>query len=123
MLRLILILLIATMAKLSSGFSVMPRTTRPSSSITVLHAEKQPQQHKLAQLATMATTAAITLAPLAALAEEEYEYGAVDAPIGLAWAAGVVAILTAAVPIVMQGGEEAFEEMKDRDADKWGRGD
>lgn len=34
---------------------------------------------------------------------------------GLAWGAGVLAILTALLPVVLQGGEEAFEEMKDRD--------
>lgn len=64
-------------------------------------------------------------APFAAMAEEvadDYEYGAVDAPIGLAWGAGLLAVLTALLPIALQGGEEAFEEMKAKDADSWGSG-
>ena len=74
-----------------------------------------------------ATTAAIAISasPLVALAQEvdaDYEYGAVDAPIGIAVGGGVLAILTAAVPLAMQGGEEAFEEMKERDAGKWRKG-
>jgi hypothetical protein len=31
-----------------------------------------------------------------------------------------LAILTALLPLVLQGGEEAFEEMKEQDKDKWG---
>merc|ERR1712224_630163 len=75
----------------------------------------------------IATTAAIVVStsPLVAIAEEvdDYEYGSVNAPIGLAWAGGVLAILTALLPIALQGGEEAFEEMKERDAGKFGTGD
>jgi len=74
-----------------------------------------------------ASTAAASLAlsPLAAIAEEvqdDYEYGAVDAPIGLAWGAGVLVILTALLPLALQGGEEAFEEMRQQDSDTWGTG-
>ena len=62
--------------------------------------------------------------PLIALAEEadEYEYGAVSAPIGIAWAAGVGVIATALLPVLLRGGEEAFEEMKERDSEAWGSG-
>ena len=69
---------------------------------------------------TIATT--IVASPLAALAEDdEYVYGAVDAPGGLGLAAGlgVLAILTAAVPVVLAPGEDAFNEMKERDESKW----
>jgi hypothetical protein len=34
-----------------------------------------------------------------------------------------LAILTALLPVALQGGEEAFEEMKERDSGKWGTGD
>eukprot|EP01083_Nonionella_stella_P081285 223812_1 len=76
---------------------------------------------------TAAATALIALQPLAAIAEEvaeqdNYEYGAVDAPIGLAWGAGVLAVLTALLPLALQGGEEAFEEMRDSDSAQWGTG-
>eukprot|EP00550_Attheya_septentrionalis_P000350 CAMPEP_0198290950 /NCGR_PEP_ID=MMETSP1449-20131203/8631_1 /TAXON_ID=420275 /ORGANISM="Attheya septentrionalis, Strain CCMP2084" /LENGTH=151 /DNA_ID=CAMNT_0043989519 /DNA_START=61 /DNA_END=516 /DNA_ORIENTATION=+ len=76
--------------------------------------------------AMAAAMAAMVASPLMALAEEaegDYEYGAVDAPIGLAWAGGVVLILTALLPIAMQGGEEAFDEMKERDSTNWGKKD
>ena len=76
-----------------------------------------------AKIAAALTVAAINLAPLAALAEEDYEYGAVDAPIGIAVGGGVLAILTALLPVVMKGGEEAFEEMKDQSADSFGKKD
>ena len=53
---------------------------------------------------------------------DDYEYGAVDAPIGLAWGAGLLAIATALLPIAMQGGEEAFEEMRQSEEADWGKG-
>uniref|UniRef100_A0A7S0ANN8 Uncharacterized protein n=1 Tax=Minutocellus polymorphus TaxID=265543 RepID=A0A7S0ANN8_9STRA len=57
--------------------------------------------------------ATLAASPLAAVAEsDDYEYGAVDAPIGLAWAAGVFAILTAAVPVLLQSGEKALEQQR-----------
>jgi hypothetical protein len=76
-----------------------------------------------AKIAAALTVAAINLAPLAALAEDDYEYGAVDAPIGIAVGGGVLAILTALLPVVMKGGEEAFEEIKDQSADSFGKKD
>jgi hypothetical protein len=76
-----------------------------------------------AKIAAALTVAAINLAPLAALAEEDYEYGAVDAPIGIAVGGGILAILTALLPVVMKGGEEAFEEIKDQSADSFGKKD
>jgi hypothetical protein len=76
-----------------------------------------------AKIAAAFTVAAINLAPLVALAEEDYEYGAVDAPIGIAVGGGVLAILTALLPVVMKGGEEAFEEMKDQSSDSFGKKD
>jgi ABC-type molybdate transport system permease subunit len=64
-----------------------------------------------------------TLPLLLTLAEaaDDYEYGAVDAPIGIAWAGGILAILTATLPIFLKSGEKAFEEIKDRDADTFGK--
>ena len=80
----------------------------------------------LEKLSQVMTTTAVVVAtsPLVAMAEEadDYEYGAVNAPIGIAWAGGVLAVLTALLPLALQGGEDAFNEMKDRDADKWGTG-
>jgi hypothetical protein len=60
------------------------------------------------------TTAAIL--PLVAIAEDDnYVYGAVDAPPLVPIIGGVLAILTALLPVVLRSGEEAFEEMKDKD--------
>eukprot|EP00560_Eucampia_antarctica_P008801 CAMPEP_0197828538 /NCGR_PEP_ID=MMETSP1437-20131217/5079_1 /TAXON_ID=49252 ORGANISM="Eucampia antarctica, Strain CCMP1452" /NCGR_SAMPLE_ID=MMETSP1437 /ASSEMBLY_ACC=CAM_ASM_001096 /LENGTH=66 /DNA_ID=CAMNT_0043429775 /DNA_START=268 /DNA_END=468 /DNA_ORIENTATION=+ len=65
--------------------------------------------------------AAVSTSPLIALAEEDYEYGAVDAPISIAVGGGILAVLTALLPLFLQGGEEAFEEMKDTDKNTWGK--
>jgi hypothetical protein len=73
--------------------------------------------------AAAAAVIAVATSPLVAVAadQDDYEYGAVNAPIGLAWGVGVIAILTALLPLALRSGEEAFGEMKDRDADKWGK--
>ena len=52
---------------------------------------------------------------------DDYEYGAVNAPISMAWIGGIFLILTSLLPLALQGGEEAFEEMKANDADNWGK--
>ena len=108
-------LLLALVATTSHGFMVTPNKARHSPRL---------EAHAHDKLVQAVTTAAVVLStsPLVALAEEDYEYGAVNAPIGLAWGAGVLAILTALLPVLLKGGEEAFEEMKDRDSDKWGSG-
>ena len=99
---------------------VVGRTSQLQAASTINHEEFVDKLSKFAMTAAVA----ITTSPLMALAEADgdYEYGAVDAPIGIAVAGGLLAILTAAVPLAMQGGEEAFEEMKERDSNKWGRG-
>ena len=110
--------------------AVCLRLVQPSEEDTTVATNKmerhsmRPMGEKIGQLAT---TVAVVLAtsPWMALAEEaeEYEYGSVNAPIGIAWAGGVLAILTAFLPVALRGGEEAFEEMKERDSGKWGTGD
>lgn len=72
--------------------------------------------------AAIMTSAAPAAVWAAENAPDDYEYGAVDAPISIAWVVGVLAILTALLPVALKGGEEAFEEMKDRDSDQWGSG-
>mmetsp|Transcript_24541 Transcript_24541/g.67763 ORF Transcript_24541/g.67763 Transcript_24541/m.67763 type:complete len:131 (+) Transcript_24541:161-553(+) len=86
-----------------------------------------PTSNLVEKMSKFATTAAVVIStsPLIALAEEvdDYEYGAVSAPIGVAWLGGIVAVGTALLPLALSGGEEAFEEMKERDAGKFGTGD
>jgi hypothetical protein len=88
-----------------------------------LKASSKPLAERFTQIVATAA-AVIATSPLMALAEEvdDYEYGSVDAPIGIAWAAGVAVILTAGVPILLSGGEDEFNKMKERDADNWGTG-
>lgn len=114
----ILALFLASQAVAAFG----PRqTARPS--FVQLEATSRPLGEKIAQALTTAAVVVAT-SPLMALAEEvdDYEYGAVNAPIGVAWAAGVLAVGTALLPIALQGGEEEFNKMKEKDADKWGKG-
>ena len=113
----ILAFLVATFsAAFSSAFVVKAPAREPLVRV-------EAQRNKVIDIATTAAIA-FSVSPLAALAEEvdDYEYGAVNAPIGLAWGVGVLAILTALLPVLLKGGEEAFEEMKERDSDKWGSG-
>lgn len=129
------ILIVAVLSLHSVTSFVVPRQQSSSSSSmklaaitgTKLNDADTPPATILKRVSQVATTAAIVVStsPLMALAEEadDYEYGAVNAPIGIAWALGVLAILTALLPIALQGGEEAFEEMKERDSGKWGTGD
>jgi hypothetical protein len=112
-------LVAACSTTVSSAFVIKAPAAAARESLVRLEAHRN-------RVIDIATTAAVafSVSPLAALAEEvdDYEYGAVNAPIGLAWGVGLLAILTAFLPVFLKGGEEAFEEMKDRDSDKWGSG-
>ena len=74
--------------------------------------------------ATTAALAALAASPLAALAVEEdgYEYGAVSAPGGMTLPiiGGIFAVLTAGVPILLQGGEKALEQQRLDEKEKGG---
>lgn len=74
-----------------------------------------------ASSALIAANAVPLMAKAAEIVDDNYEYGAVDAPIGIAVAGGILAILTALLPVAMRGGEEAFEEIKDRDQGTFGK--
>lgn len=115
-------LILSLFFAVSAAFS--PTIQVGKNSATRLEATNEDFFENLSKKTTVAAAGlmtAISASPLAALADEEYEYGAVDAPIGIAWAGGALAILTALLPVVLQGGEEAFEEMKERDSDKWAK--
>ncbi|KAL3941010.1 MAG: hypothetical protein SGBAC_004551 [Bacillariaceae sp.] len=107
-------------AQVALGFApVQQKCSSPSA----LESSSKPLSERVSQFVAV-TAAAVATSPLVALAEEadDYEYGSVDAPIGIAVAGGILAILTAAVPVFTQGGEEAFNEMRDRDSSQWGTG-
>lgn len=108
-------------AQAAVAFAPRPAGSRPS--VVQLEATQKPMTEKVSQIMTTAAVALAT-SPLMAIAEEadDYEYGAVNAPIGIAWAAGVLAVGTALLPLALQGGEDAFNEMREKDADVWGTG-
>jgi hypothetical protein len=84
------------LAAVTNGFVVKPATRYE----TGLAAVTKPRWIHTATAA--AVVASASLVPLVAFAEEEdYTFGAVDAPIGLAVGLGVVAILTALLPVAM----------------------
>ena len=113
---------ILLMAQCAFAFAPHQQTRKPAFA-PALQASAKPVSEKVAQFMTTAAVV-ISTSPIMALAEEvdDYEYGAVNAPIGIAWAAGVLAVATALLPLALQGGEDAFNEMKDRDAAEWGTG-
>mmetsp|Transcript_29978 Transcript_29978/g.72414 ORF Transcript_29978/g.72414 Transcript_29978/m.72414 type:complete len:129 (+) Transcript_29978:161-547(+) len=119
-------LLLLLTAHSASAFVAPARpAVLPTASSALQGSSSNNDIEKLGHAATTAAIAASTLlAPLAAIAEDDYEYGAVNAPggIGLAVGLGVVAILTAAIPVVLAPGEDAFNEMKERDGDFSKRG-
>eukprot|EP00521_Asterionellopsis_glacialis_P003290 CAMPEP_0195269456 /NCGR_PEP_ID=MMETSP0706-20130129/13782_1 /TAXON_ID=33640 /ORGANISM="Asterionellopsis glacialis, Strain CCMP134" /LENGTH=142 /DNA_ID=CAMNT_0040324573 /DNA_START=118 /DNA_END=546 /DNA_ORIENTATION=- len=126
------ILLVAVLAATTSAFvpAVSTTTTTSSKPALVVRLEAHPNENnknmdKIKHMVTVASAAAVTAsAPLVAMAEEtdDYVYGAVNAPIGIAWGAGVLAILTALLPVFLSSGEDAFNEMRDADAEGWGTG-
>uniref|UniRef100_A0A7S2A631 Uncharacterized protein n=1 Tax=Trieres chinensis TaxID=1514140 RepID=A0A7S2A631_TRICV len=104
----------------TSNSGVLLRATEPT--FDPLNLSDDAKVSTTVAAAATAAVAAVAV-PLAAVAEEadDYEYGAVDAPIGIAVGGGILAILTALLPVALRGGEEAFEEMKENDSDKWGK--
>jgi len=56
-------------------------------------------------------------APAVAHAADDYEYGSVEAPGWVLPAGALLAIATALLPLALQGGEEAAQEIFDQDAD------
>jgi hypothetical protein len=89
-----------------------------------------PIQRALATTAAAWMTAAVLIPAASAWAAtassseaDEYVYGSVDAPVGLAVGAGILAIATAALPVLLRGGEEAFEEIRERDEGTFGSPD
>ncbi|KAL7571419.1 hypothetical protein ACA910_019179 [Epithemia clementina (nom. ined.)] len=63
----------------------------------------------------------VAMAVAAEVVDDDYEYGKVDAPIGIAVAGGLLAILTAAVPVLLRPGEEALEEMRENEGYTFGK--
>ena len=107
----------------TSAFAPKPPVARTidtpatSASSKILDANQVP-----VAAAAAAALVSANILPFVALAEEDdYVYGAVDAPPLIPIIGGILAILTAALPVLLRSGEEAFEEMKDSDGFGSGR--
>lgn len=112
------VLFFLEMSSLSSAFVPQQQKTRPT---IELRASKP--FHLEAKIIA-ASAFVMSNAPLivrAVVEDDNYEYGAVDAPIGIAVGGGILAILTALLPIALRSGEEAFEEIKDREQSSFGK--
>eukprot|EP00527_Entomoneis_sp_CCMP2396_P004482 CAMPEP_0198146502 /NCGR_PEP_ID=MMETSP1443-20131203/29617_1 /TAXON_ID=186043 /ORGANISM="Entomoneis sp., Strain CCMP2396" /LENGTH=149 /DNA_ID=CAMNT_0043810489 /DNA_START=88 /DNA_END=537 /DNA_ORIENTATION=- len=112
-----------------SPFKSTPAPTQQQQQQPILKAIKNNnwgQQLTAAAVVLAANIPSQVLAAATDAIEDDYEYGAVDAPIGIAVAGGVLAILTAAVPILLKPGEEALDQMRADETSKgltFGKGD
>ncbi|GMI21217.1 hypothetical protein TrRE_jg8495 [Triparma retinervis] len=82
------------------------------------------EAHRSKRTSLNKDSAFIAFSPLVSLAEEvdNYEYGAVNAPIGIAWGVGVLAIATSFLPLLLKGGEEALDDMRENEGYSFGKG-
>lgn len=104
------IVIALTLLVSAQAFAPMPTTAVPRTSTSSLSAIPQDWKDKAAVASAALVTA--NLPVWAALAvEDDYEYGAVDAPPLVPIIGGVLAIATALLPIALRPGEEAFEEV------------
>jgi hypothetical protein len=130
-------LLFALLVSTTGGFTLKGPPQRCSSPVNhveeikmiaavtgpVKHASKSwPTNVAAAATAALLSSNLLPLVSFAAEATDEYEYGSVNAPIGLAVGAGIVAILTAAVPVLLRPGEKALDEMREREGNAFGTG-
>lgn len=82
---------------------VVDRTVGPTAINSQLMAHLPGQKPSLFAVAASAViTSSTVFAPLVALAEDDYEYGAVNAPISIPIVAGILAILTALLPLALR---------------------
>mmetsp|Transcript_13773 Transcript_13773/g.28438 ORF Transcript_13773/g.28438 Transcript_13773/m.28438 type:complete len:144 (-) Transcript_13773:466-897(-) len=104
-----------------------PTPTRSTTPTTALSMTAKGPAWMASLSATAAVVAAnipaVVYAAVDALEDDSYEYGKVDAPIGLALGGGILAILTAAVPVLLAPGEEALEEMRENEGYTFGSKD
>jgi hypothetical protein len=109
-------LLVAFLALLSASVQAFVPAVQPSSThratTTTTTLAALPQAWKDKAAVASAALVAANLPILSAFAiEDDYEYGAVDAPIAVPIIGGILAIGTALLPIALRPGEEAFEEV------------
>ena len=85
-------------------------TTSSSTSLSAIL--PQEWKDKVAVASAAIVTANLPVWATAFAVEDDYEYGAVDAPPLVPIIGGVLAIGTALLPIALKPGEEAFEEVR-----------
>ena len=124
MLRSILkLFFLALLSSTGAAFVVSPRAATSTALKAADPSDDESKPIFSPELKAAAFTTVVTLSqPMMALAEvDDYEYGAVSAPPFVPIIGGLLAILTALLPIALRGGEEAFEEMKATDGFGEGR--
>ena len=95
----------------AQAFAPVQKTT---TSRTTSLAASIPQEwkDKVAMASAAIVTASLPVWATAFAVEDDYEYGAVDAPPLVPIIGGVLAIGTALLPVLLKPGEEAFEEVR-----------
>ena len=102
-----IVVAIALFASSVQAFAPMHTSVVRTSSLSAI-----PQEWKDKAAVASAALVAANIPVWAAFAvEEDYEYGAVDAPPLVPIVGGILAIATALLPIALRPGEEAFEEV------------
>lgn len=95
----------------SSSSSTTTRTATTTLSAGVVTVPQE-WKDKAAVASAAVVTANLPVWATALAVEDDYEYGAVDAPIAIPIVGGILAIATALLPILLRPGEEAFEEVR-----------
>jgi len=128
-------LLCVSMLSLSAAFvsstrSFIHHEVRLSSDVskTEVVIEQNPSKFSAAAMAAMSSCLSFPLSAMAEVTDAggDYEYGAVDAPISIAWVVGILVVSSSLLPLLLKPGEEALEQMRDQEAEKgirFGRGD
>lgn len=106
-----IIVAIALFASSVQAFCPMPSAATARTSTTSVAAIPQEWKDKAAVASAALVTANLPVWASFAV-EDDYEYGAVDAPPLVPIVGGILAIATALLPIALRPGEEAFEEVR-----------
>ena len=125
-----LVAILSVLVTTGWGFSTAPKPSmvgRTTQDVTERQQQQQPEvaaqpDNKFASSHAAAfVAAAAAFAPAIAIAaEENYEYGTVNAPPLIPIVGGILAILTATLPVFLRSGEEAFDEIREREQETFG---
>lgn len=104
--------LLVSLCLLVSAQAFAPVQTTTSRTTSLAAGIPQEWKDKVAVASAAIVTANLPVWATAFAVEDDYEYGAVDAPPLVPIVGGVLAIGTALLPVLLKPGEEAFEEVR-----------